>query len=196
MAENENRDERYHGDAGSFPDGIGDANRNGLHRSCQEDVGERDRGIHDHMPPIGAGAGCRLHHSQADDLGRDREDQEKPCKTHEETYEKSARQNEKSHSGFAANGSFETGSPGRIRTGDLRLTVECSTAELPGIICAAEVRLLIQMLFRFAKRFFKKNDGRRCRPVEKAPTVGSLVRKKSDGDRRQEEAFWHRSQDA
>src|SRR6478736_1794831 len=41
-----------------------------------------------------------------------------------------------------------------------RLTVECSTAELPGIICAAcpaEVRLLIQMLFRFAKLFFQKS---------------------------------------
>ena len=88
MADNENRDERDHGDARSFPDGIGDADRNGLHRSRQEDVGERDRGIHDDMPPIGAGAGCRLHHGQADDLGRDRKDQEKPCDTHEETYEK------------------------------------------------------------------------------------------------------------
>lgn len=55
-----------------------------------------------------------------------------------------------------------------------RLTVECSTAELPGIICAAEVRLLIQMLFRFAKRFFKKNDGRRLPPCGEGTNCGVI----------------------
>ena len=39
-----------------------------------------------------------------------------------------------------------------------RLTVECSTAELPGITARRGVSGLIQMLARFAKRFFQKND--------------------------------------
>jgi hypothetical protein len=38
-----------------------------------------------------------------------------------------------------------------------RLTVECSTAELPGNTALRRVRRVIQTLFRFAKRFFKKN---------------------------------------
>ena len=37
-----------------------------------------------------------------------------------------------------------------------RLTVECSTAELPGNVCvAAALGGLIQTLSRFAKRFFQ-----------------------------------------
>lgn len=39
-----------------------------------------------------------------------------------------------------------------------RLTVECSTAELPGITAWRGVSGLIQMLVRFAKRFFQKNE--------------------------------------
>ena len=39
-----------------------------------------------------------------------------------------------------------------------RLTVECSTAELPGNVCAVAVLGgLIRMLFRFAKQFFQKS---------------------------------------
>lgn len=41
-----------------------------------------------------------------------------------------------------------------------RLTVECSTAELPGNTARRGVSGVIQMLFRFAKGFFQKNtDG-------------------------------------
>lgn len=39
-----------------------------------------------------------------------------------------------------------------------RLTVECSTAELPGITAWRGVSALIQTLSRFAKRFFQKNE--------------------------------------
>ena len=38
-----------------------------------------------------------------------------------------------------------------------RLTVECSTAELPGNTAGRGVSGVIQMLDRFAKLFFKKN---------------------------------------
>lgn len=60
MAENENRDERYYSDAGPFPHRIGDTYRNGLHRSCQKDVGKRDRGIHVLSHPDPAEAPDRL----------------------------------------------------------------------------------------------------------------------------------------
>ena len=39
-----------------------------------------------------------------------------------------------------------------------RLTVECSTAELPGNNRVLRLSGVIQMLMRFAKRFFKKKS--------------------------------------
>lgn len=82
------------------------------------------------------------------------------------------RQTKRAIRAFAANGSLKLAPRAGFEPATYRLTVECSTAELPGIICAAEVRLLIQMLSRFAKRFFKKNHRTGCETVEKDPTLG------------------------